>query len=63
VKVIEELFWQPKGYKDMRHVEETVNERSFRDTVVMNMGQRKFISLRRIYDYKMHDPEFESLLG
>jgi hypothetical protein len=43
VNVTEELFWQTKGYKDLRHVEEMVNERSFWDTVVMYMGQRKFL--------------------
>jgi hypothetical protein len=47
----------------MRHVEEMVNDRSFWDTVVMYMGQRKFISGRKIDDCEMHDAEFESLLG
>ena len=48
---------------DMRHVEEMINERSFWDTAVMYVGQRKFISARMIYDYEMHNHEFESLLG
>jgi hypothetical protein len=47
----------------MRHVEEMVNERSFWNTVLMYMAHRKFISVRRIYDYEMHEPEFDSLLG
>ena len=62
VKVTEELFWQTKDYKDLKHVEEMVNERSFLGYSSDVHGAKK-ISVRRIYDYETHDSNFESLLG